>query len=715
MEKEKNKDIPLDLAKFSLNKAPIGIFWVNPAGEIKSYNDRVCEVLKYDSKEILNKEITNIETAYDQENRKQYWNKLKENELIKYETTHLTKEGKRFPVEIRSQYLEYEGNEYELIFAQNITKRKKAKEKLKFSQERYKTIFNSSPIGIIIEDEKGDILEVNKTMTEMSGYNKEELEGSNIIDKFVLPKFKDLARKNIKKLINGTDLEYDIKTPKKNGEIKNYHLKETNITLPDGDKGIISMHLDITERKQLEKDLKENNNLLNSVLESIQDGISVLNPDLTIRYTNSKMKEWYQHGLPFKGEKCFEGYYNKDKRCEDCPVIRSLETGKMAREVKELSEKFDIDYIEIFSYPIFSEKNNEITGIVEFVRDISDRKEKEKEISYILYKDSLTGLYNRRFFEAEMERLDTKRQLPLSIIMGDLNGLKIVNNSHGHTAGDEILVKAAKILEAALPELGTVARYGGDEFIILLPQTKKKEAEIIKKRINERFQEESSLEVPLSAALGLATKNMADTDLWEVQKKADENMYQDKFKNSQKEKAEIIKILMTKIEARSFETSAHMMQMQRLIFQFADILKLSNNQLEKLSILATLHDIGKIVIPKKILKKTGSLNKEEWEKVKKHSTAGYQITSSTEQFADVAKLILYHHEYWNGEGYPEGLKGKQIPFLSRVLNIVDAYDVMIRGRPYKAAMNKEEAIKELRRESGQQFDPQLVKEFLQVI
>src|SRR6056297_956122 len=397
MEKEKNKDIPLDLAKFSLNKAPIGIFWVNPAGKIKSYNDRVCEVLKYDSKEILNKEITNIETAYDQENRKRYWNKLKENELIKYETTHLTKEGKRFPVEIRSQYLEYEGNEYELIFAQNITKRKKAKEKLKFSQERYKTIFNSSPIGIIIEDEKGDILEVNKTMTEMSGYNKEELEGNNIIDKFVLPKFKDLARKNIKKLINGKDLEYDIETPNKNGEIKNYHLKETNITLPDGNKGIISMHLDITERKK-----------------------------------------------------------------------------------------------------------------------------KEKKIEYLSYKDPLTDLYNRRYFEEEMKRLDTKRQLPISIIMADLNGLKIINDSYGHEKGDELLKRTASILKDSIRDEDILARQGGDEFAVLLPKTQKEKAKKVLSRIKNETKKTSAENIPVSIALGVATKENIEQDIEKIFKKADD-------------------------------------------------------------------------------------------------------------------------------------------------------------------------------------------------
>ncbi|MGM0410790.1 MAG: PAS domain S-box protein, partial [Bacillota bacterium] len=656
MKKEKHKNIPVDLAKFSLNKAPIGIFWVSPNGEIKSYNDRVCEVLKYDDEEILNKKITKVETSYTDENRDEFWNKLKENGMIKFETTHLTKSGIEFPVEVRSQYLKYNGKEYELIFAQDISKRKEAKEKLKYSQKRYKTIFNSAPIGIIIEDKKGNILEVNESMSDMSGYKKEELEDSNIIDKFVLPKFRDLARENIKKLINGVNLEYDIKTPKKNGEIKHYHLKETNIILPSGDKGIISMHHDVTERKKLEKDLKEKNNLLNSVLESIQDGISVLNPDLTIRYTNSKMKEWYKHGLPFKGEKCFKGYYNKDERCDDCPVIKSLETAEMVREVKKLSEKFVIDYIEIFSYPIFSEDNNEITGIVEFVRDISDRKEKEKEINYIIYKDSLTGLYNRRFFEAEMERLDTKRQLPLSIIMGDLNGLKIINDSYGHEKGDQMLIETAKMLKEVLREEDILARHGGDEFTILLPKTSNEEAEKIVRRINNRNKKIGKDQIPISIGMGVATKNKDEENIKDILKEADNNMYKNKLAESRSTKNKIVENLVNTLGAKSSETKEHAIRMTKLAYELGNKIGLSNSEINRLSLLATLHDIGKTTISEEILTKPAKLTEKEWELIKEHPQRGYKIASASEEFALIAEEILSHHEKWDGSGYPNGLK-----------------------------------------------------------
>ena len=712
MKEEKNEKISLDLAQISLNKAPIGIFWVAPNGEIKSHNNRVCEVLKYDGKEILNKKITEIETAYTKENRDKFWNKLKEKKRLKFETTHLSKSGREFPVEIRSQYLKYEGNEYELIFAQDITKRKEARQKLKFSQERYKTIFNTAPIGVIIEDENGNILEVNDSMAEMSGYKKEELEGSNIIEKFVLPEFQELAKENIKKLINGTNLEYDIKTPTKSGKIKNYHLKETNITLPNGDTGIISMHLDITERKKLEKNLKEKNNLLNSVLESIQDGISVLNPDLTIRYTNSKMKEWYKHGLPFKGKKCFEGYYNKDDRCEECPVIKSLETGKMSKHVKKLPKKFDIDYIEIFSYPIFSEDNNEITGIVEFVRDITGRKEKEKEINYILYKDSLTGLYNRRFFEAEMERLDTKRQLPLSIIMGDLNGLKIINDSYGHEKGDQMLIETAKMLKEVLREEDILARHGGDEFTILLPKTSSIEAQNIVKRINNKDKKIGKDQIPISIGMGVATKNKASENIKEILKEADNNMYKNKLSESRSTKNKIVENLINTLGAKSSETKDHAIRMTKLAYDLGNKIGLSHSEINRLSLLATLHDIGKTTISENILRKPGKLTEKEWELIKEHPQRGYKIASASEEFALIAEEILSHHEKWDGSGYPNGLKEKDIPYLARIISIIDAYDVMTSDRPYSKAISNDKALIEIKECAGSQFDPYLAKEFI---
>ncbi|MFW5687255.1 MAG: PAS domain S-box protein [Halanaerobium sp.] len=596
----------------------------------------------------------------------------------------------------------------------DITERKNAEEELKYHENRYQTIFNSAPIGFMLEDEEGKIIDVNEVMCEISGYTKKDLVGSSVLDKLVLPEYYELAKENIKRLIQGEDLEFDIKTPTKSGDIKYYHLKENNITLPDGSKGIISMHLDITERKRLENDLKEKNVLLNSILESIQDGIAVLNPDLSIRYINPTMKKWFQNSSALEGQKCFFGFYNKDEHCKNCPVIKSLKSGEMERGIKELPAQFEIDYIEIFSYPIYDQEKNEIKGVVEFVRDISERLEKERKIKYLAYRDSLTGLYNRKFYEAEMERLDTKRQLPISIIIGDVNGLKIINDSYGQKMGDQLLVETADLLKEVLRDEDVLARYGGDEFTILLPQTTNKTAQKVIERINNKINNKQG-EIPLSISFGVATKEKPEQNIIKVLKKAEDEMNQNKLSESRSSKSNIVQGLLNTLNAKSSETKEHAVRMTKLAFEFGDKLGLSNSELNRLSLLATLHDIGKTTISEDILKKPGKLKSEEWELVKEHPKRGYKIASASEEFALVADEILAHHEKWDGSGYPDGLKAEEIPFLARIISIVDAYDVMTNDRPYSQAISKKEALEEINKCAGSQFDPSLAEAFIKLM
>ena len=594
----------------------------------------------------------------------------------------------------------------------DITRRKKAERKLEYNKNRYQSIFNSAPIGFMLEDEKGNILEVNEVMCEVSGYSKEELEGSNVLDKLVLPEYQELAQKNIKKLLQGKELEFDIKTPTKTDQIKYYHLKETDTTLPDGSKGIISMHLDITERKKLEKNLKENNVLLNSVLESIQDGIIVLNPDLTIRYTNPTIKKWFKKQIPLSGKKCFIGFYNREDDCDDCPVLKSLKTGKMESKIKKMPAKFEINFIEIFSYPIYNEQKDKITGIVEFVRDISERLKKEKEIKFLAFRDSLTGLYNRKFFEAEIERLDTKRQLPLSIIIGDLNGLKIINDSYGQKKGDSLLIKTANLLKEVIREEDVLARYGGDEFTILLPQTSKKTAQKIVKRIKMKSRKQNNNEIPISISFGAATKKEEEQKMTKIIQMAEDEMNQNKLSESRSSKSKIVQGLLNTLNAKSSETKEHAVRMTKLAFDFGEKMGLNNYELNRLSLLATLHDIGKTTIPENVLKKPAELKDNEWELIKKHPERGSKIAAASEEFAAIADEIMSHHEKWDGSGYPDSLEKEEIPYLARIITIIDSYDVMTNDRPYSKAISKKEALLEIEGCAGSQFDPELAEKFV---
>ncbi|MFP4370790.1 MAG: diguanylate cyclase [Halanaerobium sp.] len=371
-----------------------------------------------------------------------------------------------------------------------------------------------------------------------------------------------------------------------------------------------------------------------------------------------------------------------------------------------------IKWIDIQSLKI-NYKNIKLKALI-FI-DITERKKQEKEIEYLSYKDKLTGLYNRRFFEEEMERLDTERQLPLSIIMSDVNGLKIINDSYGHKKGDELLKKTAQILENSIREEDILARQGGDEFAVLLPRTDKKEAEKILKRIKEETGKFRNEKLPISIALGTATKNKTEQDIKEVLQKADNNMYQNKLTASRSTKSNIVQNLLNALAAKSHETKDHAVRMTRLAFNLGEKIELSHSELDRLSLLATLHDIGKTNISEEVLNKPDKLNKKEWKLMKNHSEQGYKIALASEEFAVVAKDIFAHHENWDGSGYPRGLAGEEIPYLARIIFIIDAYDVMTHQLPYSKAISTKEALAEIKKCAGSQFDPGLVSSFIEMM
>ncbi|ACB85973.1 diguanylate cyclase domain-containing protein [Natranaerobius thermophilus] len=352
-----------------------------------------------------------------------------------------------------------------------------------------------------------------------------------------------------------------------------------------------------------------------------------------------------------------------------------------------------------------------------FIHDITARKEAEEQIRYLSFYDELTGLYNRRFFKEELYRLNTNRQLPMSLILGDVNGLKLVNDAFGHLEGDRLLIKAAETIKKSCRSEDIIARFGGDEFIVLLPQTKAKEAELVSQRIVDNMREQEFKKFNLSISLGLATKEIEEEDknTETLIREAEERMYQKKIADSKKVRSEIIESLLKILREKSFETEMHGKRLRLLSRKMGKALKLPDSELQKLSHLSVLHDVGKVTIGEKILKKKEPLTDKEWEIIKRHPEDGFKIALAAPELAPIAEAILHHHERWDGNGYPQGLSGDNIPLLSRIISIVDAYDVMIRGRSYKEPMGKEKALWEILRCGGRQFDPQLAKLFVEII
>ncbi len=353
--------------------------------------------------------------------------------------------------------------------------------------------------------------------------------------------------------------------------------------------------------------------------------------------------------------------------------------------------------------------------ISQLIASAINRNIAEERIHHLSFHDSLTNLYNRSYLEQEMKRLETPRQLPISLIMADLNGLKLINDTYGHEKGDGVLIKAALVLKDSCRQEDIVARWGGDEFVILLPQTSLEDALLMCRRIKVQSQNSYTEELPLSMALGAAVKTTETETLTDTLREAEDNMYKHKLTESRSTKNTLLQALLKTLAEKSFETEAHTRRMQQVAQMIGERLNLTDTELARLKLLITLHDIGKINIAEEILTKEGSLTEEEWEAIRRHPEIGFRIARATEEFAHVAEDIYAHHERWDGFGYPRGLKGDDIPLLARITAIADAYEVMSYGRPYKEKMIRKEIQAELARCSGHQFDPELIKVFLPLL
>ncbi len=602
--------------------------------------------------------------------------------------------------------------EFVVCKGEDITKSWQRKLALQKSRTRYKTIFSKAPIGIMIEDEKGNILEVNQAMTEITGYSREELVNSSIFDKLVLPHQKEEARENIAKIISGEDVDYEGKTLRKNGELRHIYLKETAIDLPENKKGILSMRIDITERKRMEEKLR----LTQFSMDNAAIAIFWISPRGKIEYANQKackMLGYKQQELQGK----FAHEINTELAAEDREKTwkKLKEKGSYKVEAKAQTSMGKLLPIKIIGHYLqYQEKEMEVA----FVQDITEQKESDKEIQYLLYRDELTDLYNRRFLEEEMKRLDTERQLPISIIMIDINGLKLINDSLGHEKGDELLTRTAKLLKNSVRDEDILARYGGDEFVILLPQTPREKAQKIYERIQfrcDRVCENTEEDLAISLAIGIASKTEPAQDLDEVLERADEYMYQNKIASSQNQRSTVVKNLLQILERKTDESKEHGQRLKKLARKFGEWLELSRAEQNRLQQLASMHDIGKISLDPEILHKSTPLTAKEWEKIKNHAERGHKIALSSEEFMSVAEDILAHHERWDGMGYPRGLKKQEIPRLARILSVLDAYDSMTHETPYSQPISREKALEEIKNCAGSQFDPELVRSFMEMI
>lgn len=346
-------------------------------------------------------------------------------------------------------------------------------------------------------------------------------------------------------------------------------------------------------------------------------------------------------------------------------------------------------------------------------RDVTERKHLEERLTEMGYRDALTGLYNRGYFEEELKRLDRRRGGSVGLIIVDVDGLKVVNDALGHDAGDELLKRTAQTLLECFRHDDLVARIGGDEFAVLLNDVTMEDLRQAGRRIMKTAEEDNCGNAPvLSLSLGYAVGEDSSTRMRELFRAADDNMYRDRLYRGKSARGAIVNILRRLLTERDFATEEHGTRLESLVVRLGTAAGLSEERLGDLALFAQFHDVGKVGIPDAILSKPGPLTPQERKEVERHCDVGYRIASASSELLPIAEWILRHHEWWNGKGYPLYLAGESIPLECRLLAITDAYDAMTSDRPYRKAMSHEAALAEIRRCAGTQFDPWLVDVFM---
>ncbi|WP_196590471.1 HD domain-containing phosphohydrolase [Pectinatus frisingensis] len=471
---------------------------------------------------------------------------------------------------------------------------------------------------------------------------------------------------------------------------------------------------DITFLKNVERKLYHERASFETTIQSIGDGIISTDRNGNIILINpiaEKITGWSKsEAIGQKVDLVFKIISEDSREYIDNPAINCMKENRtIILENDAILIKKDKSElpIEDSAAPIKNIDNETIGAIIVF-RDYSERRDKIMKIEYLNFHDQLTGLYNRRYFDDALAKMNEKKKMPVSIIIIDVNGLKLTNDAFGHTAGDKLLQVVANTIKKICRINDVIARIGGDEFVLLLPRTNNDAVIHLSKRIYAEFEHVSLDNIIISVSCGFATKTQETENIGDILVKAEEMMYHKKITESQSMRNDTVKFIINTLNETNERERIHSERVSKLAKRIALMLHLDSENIKNIETAGLLHDIGKIAINKDILYKPDKLTADEYKEIQRHLEIGYQIIRSVHAYTNLADCILSHHEAWDGSGYPRGLKGEQISLSARIITIADAYEAMTSDRPYRRALSKKVAIAELKRCAGKQFDPKLI-------
>lgn len=604
----------------------------------------------------------------------------------------------------------------------DVTERILAEKTTKKSEERYKILFEHAVEGImVVQDDYVKIC--NPKLCEITGYSREKLMSVPFVQ-FIY--FEDIHPY----LIHTQDISDENTVLNKseyrviysNGEIRWLELTGIGIEW-DGKPASLRFAVDVTQRKVTEDALRRSEEKYRFLTENTSDVIWIYNVTYDLfeyvspsvnhllgrsqreiyaeklsSLVDGEMKESFLKAVQNRAEKFIES------KEVDCSFID---------EVQQRDCENTLVWTEISSrYRMNANGDVELIGVS---RNVEERKQHEAKVLYLSYYDQLTGLNNRRYYEEKLEFLNQEAHLPVSLIVADVNGLKLTNDAFGHAAGDRLLIKISETLKKAIRKEDVLARIGGDEFVYVLPKTDAIEAKLFVEGLKRQLDKISTEDVIVSISLGFETKVDKDQNIEEVFSRAEDFMYKRKLTESRSMKSATFKKILQKMNTTYPELTRLSVQVSKLCKDFALKLKFSDAEIQDIGMLGLIYDVGKVGIDPEIVNNEGQLSINQYQEFKRHPEIGYQILRSTPEFAHLADFVLCHHEHYDGTGYPRHIQADLIPLQARILAIVTYFIELISDAKNKEPMSFKEAIDLLNQESGKLFDPVLVKCFVEML
>lgn len=607
-----------------------------------------------------------------------------------------------------------------------ITQRYLAEKAVEQERDRAEMYLNLSPIVFVALDLDGHVTMINREGCNVLGAAKKDIMGQNWVERFVPEEHRAETTSILELFYRSGAAGYmthenailTARGERRDIEWKNVLTRDAhgNVT------GLLGAGIDITELKRTMSALRESERSKSVLLANLQG----------VAYRCLFDMKWT---MKFVSQGCYAltGYQPEDlldnyRVSFDeiiCPEYREFiwqESKRALNEHRSCRYEYEImtaggerKWVLEINQGVYDSEGN-VEALEGIIIDITESKRQFLQIQYLSDHDRLTGLFNRMYYETAKNALDRERRFPLTILLADINGLRLINDAFGYDAGDGMIRKTAEILKSCCRKDDIVARIGGDEFALLLPSADATEAYAVMLAIHEAFERynealEDKTKV-INLSIGSSTKCSDIVSIKEIEKDADVNMSRRKLFDQRSHHNAVLSSITATMYERSYETEAHAERIAQLCTMIGASMGLTHEEIDKLHLFSMLHDIGKIGISDYILKKAGELTEEEWVEMRKHPEIGYRIAMSSPDFANVADYILTHHERWDGKGYPRGIAGKDIPVLSRILAVADSYDAMTQDRVYHKAIPHEEAMAEILCCSGTQFDPKVVEVFI---